>query len=153
VPFALQLQNDYYLYFKRASAGCETMPTISACRLELLVDNEAKLIGFIAAVLQISEYEIFRIAYMQWFNHPIPEKRLDSLFKEYLAAGEAPYWVHHFARKAHEKFKNGELNYKDYGITRRVCDRGTRIKGWIITISLLLMMIVYSVLIIRTSSY
>jgi len=129
------------------------MPTISACRLDFLVDDETKLIGFIAAVLQVSEYEIFRIAHFQWFNHPIIENRLDSLFKEYLAVGEVPYWVNDFVRKAHEKFKAGELNYKDYGITRRVCDRRTRIKGWVITIFLVLLMIVYSVLITRLPSY
>ena len=129
------------------------MPTVSACRLDFLVDDESKLVGFIAAVLQISEYELFRIAYLQWFNHPITEKRLDFLFKEYLADGEVPYWVTDFARKAHEKFKAGELNYKDYGITRRVCDRKTRMKGWIITIFLLVLMIVYSILITRMPSY
>jgi len=129
------------------------MPTISACRLDFLIDDETKLIGFIAAVLQISEYEIFRIAYLHWFNHQITENRLDSLFKDYLADGAVPYWVNDFARKAHEKFKSGELNYKDYGITRRVCDRRTRIKGWIITVFLVLLMIAYSVLITRLPSY
>lgn len=129
------------------------MPTVSACRLDFLVDDESKLVGFIAAVLQISEYELFRIAYLHWFNHPITEKRLDFLFKEYLADGVVPYWVNDFARKAHEKFKAGKLNYKDYGITRRVCDRKTRMKGWIITIFLVVLMIVYSILITRLPSY
>ena len=129
------------------------MPTISASRLDFLVDDEPKLIGLIAGILQISEYELFRIAYLNWFNHPITENRLDFLFKEYLADGAVPYWVNDFTRKAHEKFKAGELNYKDYGITRRVCDRRTRIKGWIITIFLVLLMIAYSVLITRLPSY
>jgi len=129
------------------------MPTISACRLDFLVDDEEKLIGFIAAVLQISEYELFRIAHFSWFNHPISEKRLDSLFKDYLASGGSPYWVNDFARKAHEKFKAGELNYKDYGIKRRVCDRRTRIKGWLITALLVILMLLYSILITRLPSY
>jgi len=129
------------------------MPTISACRLDVLVDNETKLIGFIAALLQISEYELFRIAYQHWFNHPISENRLDSLFKDYLANGEPPYWVNDFTRKAHEKFKAGELNYQDYGIQRRVCDRRSRIKGWLITAFLVIFMILYSILISRYPSY
>jgi hypothetical protein len=141
------------ILLRASAAGCDTMPTISACRLDFLIDDETKLIGFIAAVLQISEYEIFRIAYLHWFNHQITENRLDSLFKDYLADGAVPYWVNDFARKAHEKFKSGELNYKDYGITRRVCDRRTRIKGWIITVFLVLLMIAYSVLITRLPSY
>lgn len=129
------------------------MPTISACRLDFLVDDEEKLIGFIAAVLQISEYELFRIAYLSWFNHAISEKRLDTLFIDYLANGDPPYWVNDFARKANEKFKAGELNYKDYGIKRRVCDRRTRIKGWLITALLVILMLLYSVLITRIPSY
>ena len=67
------------------------MPTISASRLDFLVDDEAKLVGFMAGVLQISEYEFFRIAYQNWFNRQITEERLDSLFKDYLATSEAPY--------------------------------------------------------------
>ena len=129
------------------------MPTISASRLDFLVDDETKLIGFIAGLLQISEYEIFRIAHQRWFNHPISENRLDSLFKEYLATSDAPYWVNDFVRKAHEKFKAGELNYKDYGIKRRVCDRRTRIKGWIIISCLLIFLTIYSYIIGNFTSY
>ena len=126
---------------------------VSACRLDLLVDNEAKLIGFAAGVLQISEYELFRIAYCIRFNHSITDTRLDLLFKDSLNYGEAPYWVNDFSRKVHEKFKAGELNYKDYVITRRVCDRRTKIKGWIIITFLLILMLIYSYLIIQYPSY
>ena len=129
------------------------MPTISAARLDFLIDDETKLIGFISAVLQISEYELFRIAYQNWFNRPIPEKRLDILFKDYLANCSTPYWVNDFARKAHEKFLAGELNYKDYGIKRRICDRRSKIKGWIIISSLLIFLSIYSYLISRYVSY
>ncbi|KPK26887.1 MAG: hypothetical protein AMJ61_07555 [Desulfobacterales bacterium SG8_35_2] len=129
------------------------MPTISACKLDFLVDDETKLIGFIAAVLQISEYELFRIAYLKWFDHAISDKRLDTLFKEYLETGEAPFWVNDFARKAHEKFKAGELNYRDYGIRRRVCNRRTKIKGWIIITLLLIFLSAYSYVISRYASY
>jgi hypothetical protein len=129
------------------------MPTVSASRLDLLIDDEAKLIGFIAAILQISEYELFRIAYLDWFNRSISEKRLDILFKDYLATGTTPYWVNDFTRKAHEKFKAGELNYKDYGITRRVCDRRTKITGWLITIFLIILLLIYSYMITSYPSY
>ena len=101
------------------------MPTISASRLDFLVDDESKLIGLVAGILQVSEYEIFRIAHLNWFNHPISENRLDTLFKNYLASGEAPFWVNDVARKVHTKFMAGELNYKDYGIKQRVCDLST----------------------------
>ena len=129
------------------------MPTISASRLDFLIDDETKLIGFISAVLQISEYELFRIAYQNWFNRPIPEKRLDILFKDYLANNSTPYWVNDFVRKAHEDFKAGKLNYKDYGIRRRVCDRRSKIKGWLITFSLIILMLLYSIMITRYPSY
>ena len=129
------------------------MPTISACRLDILVDDETKLVGFAASVLQISEYELFSIAYQNWFNHPLSENRLDTMFKDYLASGDPPYWVNDFSRKVHEKFKAGELNYKDYGIKRRYCDRRTRITGWMIIAFLLILMAIYSYLITRYPSY
>ena len=129
------------------------MPSISACRLDILVDDDEKRIGFIAAYLQISEYELFRIAYLKWFDRPISDNRLDYVFKEYLESSEAPYWVNDFARKAHEKLMAGDLNYKDYGIKRRVCDRRTRIKGWIITILLIILLAIYSYMISRYPSY
>jgi len=121
--------------------------------LDLLVDDEAKLIGFAASVLQISEYELFRIAYQNWFNHPISKNRLDTLFKNYLTIGDAPYWVNDFARKAHDKFKAGKLDYKEYGIKRRVCDRRTKITGWIIITFLVILLSIYSYLITRYTSY
>jgi hypothetical protein len=126
------------------------MPTVSANRLDFLVDNEANLIGFMSGVLQISEYELFRIAHNCWFDYEIGEKRLESLFIEYLSTGNAPYWVNDFARKAHEKFKAGKLDYKEYGIKRRVIDRRTKITGLVIIAALLVLMLVYSYLV---SSY
>ena len=129
------------------------MPSVSACRLDVLLDDEAKLIGFAASVLQISEYELFRIAYRNWFNHSVTEARLDSLFKEYLTTGDVPYWVNDFARKVHDKFKAGKLDYKDYGIKRRVCDRRVKIKGWIIISFLIILLVIYSYLIAHCSSY
>jgi hypothetical protein len=129
------------------------MPTISACRLDILIDDETKLIGFISAILQISEYELFRIAYQYWFNQPITETQLDILFKDYLANGSTPYWVNDFTRKANEKFRAGELNYKEYGIKRRVCDRKTKIKGWLLTVFLLILMVIYSIMITWYPSY
>lgn len=129
------------------------MSSVSACKLDLLVDKEAKLIGFAAGVLQISEYELFSIAYRNWFNRQLTDTRLDSLFKNYLVYGDAPYWVNDFSRKVHEKFKAGKLNYKDYGITRRVCDRRTKIKGWIIILFLIMLMLFYSYLITKYPSY
>jgi len=121
--------------------------------LDLLVDDEAKLVGFISLVLQISEYELFRIAYLKWFDRPISENRLDSLFKGYLATGEVPYWVNDFARKAHERFLAGTLNYRDYGIKRRVCDHKSRITGWILTALLFIVMSLYTYVIARYGSY
>jgi hypothetical protein len=138
---------------KNASAGVGMMPSVSACRLDILVDSEAKLIGFAASVLQISEYELFRIAHQNWFNRPISESRLDYLFKDYLASNDVPFWVNDFARKVHVKFKTGELNYKDYGIKRRVCDRRTKIKGWIIIIFLIILLSIYSYVISQYPSY
>jgi hypothetical protein len=129
------------------------MPTISACRLDLLVDDAAKLIGFAASTLQISEYELFRIAHLWWFDRPITENRLDSLFKNYLADGNPPYWVNDFARKAHEKFKAGTLDYREYGIKRRVCDRKTKITGWVIITLLMILMLIYCYLITGTPAY
>jgi hypothetical protein len=129
------------------------MPTISACRLDLLLDSEAKLIGFTASVLQISEYELFRLAYQDWFDRPISDNRLDTLFKDYLTNGEAPYWVNDFARKAHDKFKEGKLDYRDYGIKRRVCDRRTKTTGWIIITFLVILLSIYSYLITGYPSY
>ena len=129
------------------------MPTISACRLDLLVDNEAKLIGFAASALQISEYELFRLAYQKWYGRTIADNRLDYLFKDYLKSCSAPFWVNDFARNAYEKFQAGKLDYKDYGIKRRVCDRKTKITGWIIITFLIILLSIYSFLITQYPSY
>ena len=49
--------------------------------------------------------------------------------------------------------KEHELNYKDYGIKRRVCDRRTKIKGWIIIAFLIILLSIYSYVITQYPPY
>ena len=129
------------------------MPTISASRLSFLVDDEEKLIGFTSGILQISEYDFFRIAHQNWYNRSISEPQLDYLFRDYLVTDNAPFWVNDFARKVHEKFKAGELDYKEYGIVRRPSDRRTKITGWLIIGFLIVLITVYSYMITDYAAY
>ena len=56
------------------------------------------IVAYASYLLEISEFELFEIAWRQWQSSEPDEKELDRLFGAYLDRGELPYWVRDFAR-------------------------------------------------------
>ncbi len=46
-----------------------------------------------------SEYEVFRRAYLDWYEQPAPDRRLVYHFVRYLFYQETPVWVRHYVRQ------------------------------------------------------
>ncbi len=51
-----------------------------------------------AALLEISEYEIFQRAYNDWYGQEADLRTLEHEFVQYLYFGTAPPWVRHYTR-------------------------------------------------------
>lgn len=52
-----------------------------------------------AALLEISEFEVFDVAYRAWYDEAAPEAVLERHFVPYMFEGTAPFWVHQFTRE------------------------------------------------------
>lgn len=59
---------------------------------------DARSVTAAAARLHVSEFEIFQIAYQQWFGREASEGFLLSAFQQYLTHTTIPMWVRHFTR-------------------------------------------------------
>ena len=55
-----------------------------------------------AGQLDVSEFEIFRLAHRAWFGHDSDEKSLEHVFVAYMYYGKVPLWVRHLCRDVME---------------------------------------------------
>jgi len=70
----------------------------------------------VAALLQVSEFEVFRLAYWQWFGHAPQELALRAPFQHYLQFATVPPWVRSFVRQVLALQQMGKLDPTEYGI-------------------------------------
>jgi len=84
-----------------------------------------------AAALDITEYELFRLAYRRWHAEAPDEAALEQHFVAYMFRGVVPPWVRQFARVVHSLERRGRLDGIELGVqprqrTRQMVRRGTR---------------------------
>ena len=51
-----------------------------------------------ANYLEVSEFNIFRDAYIAWYGKEVPEKQVEKIFVQYLQENRVPFWVRNYAR-------------------------------------------------------
>ena len=49
--------------------------------------------------LDVSEFEVFRIAYAEWYGEKPSLPRLEKQFDDYLSSGVLPFYVRHYCRQ------------------------------------------------------
>ena len=72
-----------------------------------------------AALLEVSEFRVFELAFAAWFGAPDGEpdaKKLDRCFFDYLYRDLVPTWVRAFARELVRRARAGLFDPADYGI-------------------------------------
>ena len=67
-----------------------------------------------AALLDTSEFNIFSIAYHEWFGTDASTKTLEKYFAAYMFNSVVPHWARHFARTIIRLSKTGNLNPDDF---------------------------------------
>jgi hypothetical protein len=92
--------------------------------------RDLELVGQVADMLQVSEFELFRVAYCQWFGRYLPDRKMEYHFSSYLFHGTLPFWVHHMVRKAAERMRRGELDPAEFSVRLPEGDPDTRALGW-----------------------
>lgn len=51
------------------------------------------------ALLDISEFHLFELAYKDWYGKPAITEKLEDVFVRYMYREEIPFWVRHYARE------------------------------------------------------
>jgi len=115
--------------------------------------EEADQIGLASDILQISEFQFFRIAYSHWFGMDIPIARLECIFAEYVFKEIVPYWVRHLSRRVMKKSDLGVIDPSEFYIIPPKGTRKLRIEGYIYTIIILIFTIVFCIGAIHFTPY
>lgn len=92
-----------------------------------------------AALLEVTEFELFRIAHRRWHGGEIGDDHLERLYLPYMFKGHVPIWVRHLAREVIADADAGRLEPKAFGVMPRplsmdLYNRGLRYFLWITVI-------------------
>ena len=71
-----------------------------------------------AAILDITEYKMFQLAWIRWHGQNSQAEELEPYFVRYMFDEEVPAWVRHFARDVEADWNAGRLDKEALGIPR-----------------------------------
>ncbi|MCF3628249.1 hypothetical protein RJ527_09245 [Thalassospiraceae bacterium LMO-SO8] len=80
--------------------------------------KDARAVRAAAAVLRISEYDLFRLAFERWSGRPADDRDMEPVFVAFLFDHGMPHWVRHFARRVLDAAEAGTLDRADLGADR-----------------------------------
>ena len=92
-----------------------------------------------AALLEVTEFELFRIAYRRWFGADIRDRDLERFYLPYMFRSQVPAWVRQLTRSVIAEAEAEALDPRAYGIMPRplsmdMYNRGLRYFLWIAVI-------------------
>lgn len=67
-----------------------------------------------AALLETSEFNVFRLAYRSWYGKTISDDEIERFYIPYMFREVVPHWVRSFCRMILKSEKSGELDTRDY---------------------------------------
>lgn len=97
-----------------------------------------------AALLDITEYDLFHLAYRRWHGRTANDSQIEPFFVAYMFERIVPLWVRHFSRLVERLSDRGELDANKLGVkilprSRHMVSRGMR---YGVTIALVLVVLV-----------
>lgn len=95
------------------------------------LDPDVRCVLDAAAMLDITEYELFHLAYLRWHGERAGEGTLEPFFVAYMFDDIVPPWVRDFARLVQRLYRAGRLDRTALGVrnlprTREMVSRGMR---------------------------
>ena len=107
--------------------------TAACCEdLERLFQTDTEAVCFAASLLEISEFQLFEIAHVNWFGGEAPKKAMEGFFGNYLQAGLVPFWLRHMVRSVICKHWKGNLAANELSIGQPHVGPLERKIGWVV---------------------
>ena len=83
------------------------------------------------ALLDITEWDLFNLAYDRWHGEPAGEGVMEPIFAAYMFKDIVPLWARHFARLVERLYRRGALDRRALGVERlpssaQMVSRGVR---------------------------
>ncbi len=101
--------------------------------------------------LDVGEYQLFELAYRDWYGAGADIKNLARYFANYLNGHQAPFWVYHYARKILKLHQINELNPNDPKYHRYDKDYKSpvsKITGAVIVFAVLIVIVAFDFMLI-----
>ncbi len=70
------------------------------------------------ALLDITEWDFFNLAYDRWHGDPAEEGIMEPIFAAYMFNDVVPLWARHFARLVERLYRRGVLDRRALGVER-----------------------------------
>lgn len=98
------------------------------------------------ALLDITEWDFFNLAYNRWHGEPAAEGIMEPIFAAYMFNDVVPLWARHFARLVERLYQRGVLDRQALGIDRlpssaQMVSRGMRYGVAITTVMIVLVVL------------
>jgi hypothetical protein len=62
-------------------------------------DQDQAEVSQAANILQVGEFQLLQLSYLDWHGEILPDSRLNQLFTEYMVRHITPPWARHYARR------------------------------------------------------
>ncbi len=82
-----------------------------------------------SALLEITEFEVFCIAYRDWFGRQAAEHIIEPYYTNYMFNEVVPAWVRHFTRLVLQLASEGRLEPQRFGIMPRPSSASMAARG------------------------
>jgi hypothetical protein len=99
------------------------------------------------ALLDITEWDFFNLAYNRWHGGPAEEGIMEPIFAAYMFKDVVPLWVRDFARLVERLYQRGRLDRQALGVhrlpsSRQMVSRGMRYGVFIVVVVTVLIVFV-----------
>lgn len=111
-----------------------------------MIKSDVRVILDASTLLEISEYDFFRLAYLRWHGEPADDRAVEGQFAAYMFREVVPLWVTSFARRVEQQHGQGTLDRRVLGVTELRQSRQMVYRGILAIVAILVVMTVLIVL-------
>ncbi len=78
--------------------------------------------------LQVGEFQLLQLAYLEWHGEDLPEALVSKIFTDYMLKSEVSHWARHYARKIVSGCEDGNIDMNALGYHRYDHDYGAPVR-------------------------